>query len=36
VQTAAEATDAEMPGPKVYETKLLDIDALVLVSMVLD
>jgi hypothetical protein len=29
VRTAAEAADAEMPGPKEYETK-------VLVSMVLD
>jgi hypothetical protein len=39
VQTVAEATDAEMPGPKEHETKVLDIDeldALVLVSMVLD
>jgi hypothetical protein len=34
VQTIAEATDAEMPGPKEHETKVLD--ALVLVSMVLD
>jgi hypothetical protein len=36
VRTAAEAADAEMPGPKEYETKVLDIDALVFVSMVLD
>jgi hypothetical protein len=39
VQTVAEATDVEMPGPKEHETKVLDIDefdALVLVSMVLD
>jgi hypothetical protein len=37
VQTVAEATDAEMPGPKEHETKVLDeLDALVLVSMVLD
>jgi hypothetical protein len=38
VQTIAEATDAEMPGPKEHETKVLDVDeldALVLVSMVL-
>jgi len=39
VRTAAEAADAEMPGPEEYATKVLDIDeldALVLVSMVLD
>jgi hypothetical protein len=39
MQTVAEATDAEMPGPKEHETKVLHIDelvALVLVSMVLD
>jgi len=24
VQTVAEATDAEMPGPKEHETKVLD------------
>jgi hypothetical protein len=39
VQTVAETTDAEMPGPMECETKVLDIDeldALVLVSMVLD
>jgi hypothetical protein len=28
VQTVAEATDAEMPGPKEHETKVLDIDEL--------
>jgi hypothetical protein len=37
VQTVVEDTDAEMPGPKEHETKVLDeFDALVLVSMVLD
>jgi hypothetical protein len=39
VQTLAEATNAEMLGPKEHETKVLDIDeldALVLVSIVLD
>jgi hypothetical protein len=37
VQTVAEATNAQMPGPKEHETKVLDeFDALVLVSMVLD
>jgi hypothetical protein len=39
VQTVAKATNAEMPGPKEHETKVLDIDeldALVLLSMVLD
>jgi hypothetical protein len=28
VQSVAEATDAEMPGPKEHETKVLDIDEL--------
>jgi len=37
VQTVVEAADAEMPGSKEHETKVLDeLGALVLVSMVLD
>lgn len=37
MRTAAEAADAEMPGSKGHETKVLDeLDALVLISMVLD